>query len=122
MHRYLLKHASAPGQSWHLGSPRVYRLLPQQGISVSENRVAKLMRLLGIKGRWATLRYTSPNLKKFYGSLPNQQIEHPAQALNQVWVADITYLKVGTLLFGGGYGSLLKAHYWLGLWSAEELP
>jgi len=79
------------------GSPRVYRILHQQGVAVSENRVAKLMNLLGIKGRWATLRYTSPNLKKFYGSLPNRQIEQPAQVPNQVWVADITYLKVGAI-------------------------
>ncbi|MCL5668841.1 MAG: IS3 family transposase [Gammaproteobacteria bacterium] len=55
------------------GSPRVFRKLQQRGISVSENRVARLMSRLGIKGRWATLRYTSPNLKKFFGSLPNQQ-------------------------------------------------
>ena len=40
------------------GSPRVFRKLQQQGISVSENRVAKLMRRHGIKGRVATLRYT----------------------------------------------------------------
>jgi putative transposase len=79
------------------GSPRVYRKLQQQGVAVSENKVARLMSQLGIKGRWATLRYTSPNLKKFYGSLPNQQIEHPAAAPNQVWVADITYLKVGAI-------------------------
>lgn len=79
------------------GSPRVYRKLHQQGVMVSENRVARLMSQLGIKGRWATLRYTSPNLKKFYGSLPNQQLEHPAEALNQVWVGDITYLKVGAI-------------------------
>jgi len=77
------------------GSPRVYRRLQELGVSVGENRVAKLMRSHGIKGRWATLRYTSPNMKKFFGSLPNQQAEHPAAALNQVWVADITYLKVG---------------------------
>lgn len=76
------------------GSPRVYQKLQQQGVAVGENRVAKLMRSYGIKARVATLRYTSPNLKKFYGSLPNQQVEHPAAALNQVWVADITYLKV----------------------------
>jgi transposase InsO family protein len=79
------------------GSPRVYRRLREIGVSVSENRVAKLMRYCGIKGRWATLRYTSPNLKKFYGSLPNQQHEHPAQVPDQVWVADITYLKVGSI-------------------------
>ena len=79
------------------GSPRVYRRLQELGVSVGENRVARLMRCLGIRGRWATLRYTSPNLKKFFGSLPNQQAEHPAEALNQVWVADITYLKVGAV-------------------------
>lgn len=79
------------------GSPRVYRQLQAQGVAVSENRVARLMQSHGIKGRWATLRYTSPNLKKFYGCLPNQQHDHPAAALNQVWVADITYLKVGSI-------------------------
>jgi hypothetical protein len=40
--------------------------------------VAKLLRHCGIKGRWATLRYSSPNLKKFCRSMPNQQHEHPA--------------------------------------------
>lgn len=79
------------------GSPRVYQRLRELGVSVGENRVARLMSRLGIKGRWATLRYTSPNLKKFYGSLPNQQVEHPAAAPDQVWVADITYLKVGAI-------------------------
>jgi len=79
------------------GSPRVYQRLRELDVSVGENRVAKLMRQLGIKGRWATLRYTSPNLKKFFGSLPNQQYEHPAEQPDQVWVADITYLKVGSI-------------------------
>jgi putative transposase len=79
------------------GSPRVYQRLRELGVSVGENRVARLMRQLCIKGRWATLRYTSPNLKKFFGSLPNQQHEHPAAMPDQVWVADITYLKVGSI-------------------------
>ena len=79
------------------GSPRVYQRLQELGVSVGENRVARLMSRLGIKGRWATLRYTSPNLKKFFGSLPNKQHEHPAAVPDQVWVADITYLKVGSI-------------------------
>lgn len=54
------------------GSPRVYRRLQELGVPVSENRVAKLMRSSGIKACVATLCYTSPNLKKFFGSLPNQ--------------------------------------------------
>lgn len=97
--------ASLTGQIRHVhqasrgtyGSPRVYQRLRELGVSVGENRVARLMRHLCIKGRWATLRYTSPNLKKFFGSLPNQQHEHPAEQPNQVWVADITYLKVGAI-------------------------
>ena len=32
------------------GSPRVYRELRKQGVPVSENRVARLMRRLGIRG------------------------------------------------------------------------
>jgi putative transposase len=87
-------HAASRGT---YGSPRVYRRLRELGVSVGENRVAGLMRRLGIQGRWATLRYTSPNLKKFFGSLPNQQVDHPAAAPDQVWVADITYLKVGAI-------------------------
>lgn len=79
------------------GSPRVYQTLKQQDVPVSENRVARLMSRHGIKGRWATLRYTSPNMKKFFGNLPNVQHEHPAREPNQVWVADITYLKVGAI-------------------------
>jgi len=51
----------------------------------------------GIKGRWATLRYTSPNLKKFYGSLPNRQHDPPAAEPNQVWVADMTDLTVASI-------------------------
>jgi len=79
------------------GSPRVFQRLRELGVSAGKNRVAKLMRRLCLKGRWATLRYTSPNLKKFFGSLPNQQHEHPAATPNQVWVGDITYLKVGLI-------------------------
>lgn len=79
------------------GSPRVYQRLRELCVPVGENRVARLMRGLGIKGRWAALRYTSPNLKKFFGCLPNRQHEHPAAAPNQVWVGDITYLKVGSI-------------------------
>ena len=79
------------------GSPRVHRELKTKGICVGENRVARLMRVHGIRARVATLRYTVPKLKRFFGSLPNRQYEHPATAPNQVWVGDITYLKVGTI-------------------------
>lgn len=79
------------------GSPRVFRQLRAEGVSVGKHRVARLMRHLGIKARVATFRYTVPALKRFFGSLPNRQHEHPALLPNQVWVGDITYLKVGSV-------------------------
>lgn len=79
------------------GSPRIYRQLRAHGVRVGENRVARLMRRHRIKARVATHRYTLPTLKRFFGNLPNQQHDHPAARPNQVWVGDITYLKVGTV-------------------------
>jgi transposase InsO family protein len=75
----------------------VHRTLERQGVRVGKNRVARLMRRHGIKARVATIRYTVPAMKRFFGNLPNRQFEHPAAALNQVWVGDITYLKVGAV-------------------------
>lgn len=79
------------------GSPRIHRQLQRQGVVAGENRIARLMRRHGIKARAATHRYTLPAMKRFFGNLPNQQHDHPAALPNQVWVADITYLKVGTI-------------------------
>jgi transposase InsO family protein len=79
------------------GSPRVHRQLQASGVSVSENRVARLMRRHRIKARVATIRYTLPAMKRFFGNLPNRQHEHPAALPNQVWVGDITFLKVGAV-------------------------
>ena len=79
------------------GSPRVLHTLQTSGVRVGENRVARLMRDHGIRARVATLRYTVPNMKHFFGSQPNRQYEHPAAEPNQVWVGDITYLKVGAI-------------------------
>jgi len=77
------------------GSPRVYRVLERQGCRVSENRVARLMRAHGIKARVATIRYTNPSMQRYYGSVRNEQLDVGLKAPDQVWVGDITYLKVG---------------------------
>ena len=77
------------------GSPRVHRVLERQGCRVSENRVARLMRAHGIKARVAMIRYTNPSMQRYYGSVRNEQLDVDLKAPNQVWVGDITYLKVG---------------------------
>lgn len=77
------------------GSPRVYRALRERGCQVGENRVARLMRAHRIKARVATIRYTNPALQRFFAGARNEQLEIDPQGPDQVWVGDITYLKVG---------------------------
>ena len=79
------------------GSPRVHRALEQGGVHVSENRVARVMRAHGIKARVATIRYTNPTLQRFFASARNEQLEVDLKASDQVWVGDITYIKVGEI-------------------------
>ena len=76
------------------GSPRVHQALRRKGHCVGKHRVARLMRAHGIKARVATIRYTSPGLQRYYGSIPNQQLDLELKTPDQVWVGDITYLKV----------------------------
>jgi transposase InsO family protein len=76
------------------GSPRVHQALRRKGHCVGKHRVARLMRAHGIKARVATIRYTSPGLQRYYGSIPNQQLDLELKTPDQVWVGDIAYLKV----------------------------
>jgi len=75
------------------GSPRIYRELKDQGVACSENRIARLMRLRGLKAKQSR-RFKSttkrnqadpvaPNLLK-----RNFEAEQP----DQKWLADITYI------------------------------
>jgi len=79
----------------YYGSPRVYQALRKQGCSASENRIARVMRAHRIKARVATIRYTNPALKRFFAGARNEQLELDLNRIDQVWVGDITYLKVG---------------------------
>ena len=79
------------------GSPRVHRVLRRRGHQVGKNRVAKLMRRHGIKARVATIRYTSPSTQRFFDALRNEQLDRELTGPDQVWVGDITYLKVGSV-------------------------
>jgi transposase InsO family protein len=77
------------------GSPRVYRELKACGVVVGENRVARLMRLHGIKARVAARRYYRGPMKRFHASVPNLTRDIELRRADQVRVGDITYLKVG---------------------------
>jgi len=77
------------------GSPRVFQVLRRQGVSVGGKRVERLMRERQLQGRVVQVTRRCPGLKRFVASGENLRLKEPAPtAINQVWVADVTYLKV----------------------------
>ena len=79
------------------GSPRVHQVLRHRGHRVGKHRVARLMRRHGIKARVATIRYTNPSIQRFFGQIANESLALELSRPDQVWVGDITYLKVGAI-------------------------
>jgi len=76
------------------GSPRVFQALRKHGCTASENRIARVMKRHKIRARVATIRYTNPKLQRFFDSGRNEQLGLELTGPDQVWVDDITYIKV----------------------------
>jgi transposase InsO family protein len=76
------------------GSPRIHRALAASGERVSRRRVERLMREAGLRARAVKLYRRIPGLHGFFTSIPNRQLDGLATGPDQVWVGDITYLKV----------------------------
>ena len=76
------------------GSPRICRALRAQGIRVSERRVARLMRAGGMRARVVGLYRPKAELRRRYAEHRNLLRRHQARRINEVWVGDVTYLKV----------------------------
>jgi transposase InsO family protein len=76
------------------GSPRVHAALQREGEPAGRRRVERIMREHGIRSCSASLYRKLPGLRRFYGTISSQVHEATVTAPDQVWVADITYLKV----------------------------
>jgi len=76
------------------GSPRIYRTLVASRVRVSRRRVERLMREAGLRARAAKLYRRIPGLHGLFTSIPNRQLDRLATGPDQVWVGDITYVKV----------------------------
>jgi putative transposase len=82
------------------GSPRLHRLLAAAGWAVGRRRVARLMREAGLRARAA--RGCRPKAKTLalYARHPDRRRGLAVERPDQVWVGDITYLRVAG---GGGW-------------------
>ena len=75
------------------GSPRIYRTLKKQDVACSENRVARLMRLRGLRARQTRLYKTTTRRNKTDPVAPNLlKRDFEADRPNQKWLTDITYI------------------------------
>jgi len=77
------------------GSPRIHQMLRREGKRVGRKRVERLMRWLQIKGRSARIYQKKARLRKYFSGIPNHSRGVTLTRPNQVWLGDISYLKVG---------------------------
>lgn len=76
------------------GSPRIYAEMRQQGETASRRRIERIMRANGIRSCvWRSPRARA-GLEKYFTRVDCSIHETPVQRPDQVWVGDITYLKV----------------------------
>jgi len=76
------------------GSPKIHKELQKQGIFVAQKRVARLMREHGLQAKKSRIYRLKPGTKKFYSDIPNVVWSKEITGPNQVWVGDITFIKV----------------------------
>jgi transposase InsO family protein len=76
------------------GSPRVHAAINRAGQAVGRRRVERLMRQEGICARSAGLYRQRPGLKRFLASVESRAHLIQTTKPDQVWVSDVTYLKV----------------------------
>lgn len=72
----------------------MHQVLVQEGVVVGVNRVARLMHEHDLKARCARIYRSHAQLDRFYASIRNQIHDLEPTGPDQIWVGDVTYLKV----------------------------
>ncbi len=78
------------------GSPRVYWKLKRQGVKCSKNRIARLMRLRGLKAKQTRRFKSTTKRNRSHSVAPNLLLRNFAtKKPNEKWLTDITYISTG---------------------------
>ena len=78
------------------GAPRIHRQLRRQGIGCGQKRVARLMHECGIRGKGGAFTRRKAGVYRFFERTQNVRLGQSAPTgVNQIWVADVTYLRLG---------------------------
>lgn len=78
------------------GAPRIHAALCQAGCRLGRKRVARLMRDAGLRARAACLYRRTGGTRVYFSGIPNRLPQTPTRASNQVWVGDITWIRLGS--------------------------
>ena len=76
------------------GSPRIYERLKQEGLYVGEDRIARIMRENGLRAVPQVKPKSRPWKAENIPGLNNKIKDIKLTAINQVWLTDVTYLKI----------------------------
>jgi putative transposase len=76
------------------GSPRIQRTLAGRGFKVSCRRIERLMRVAGLRARVARVYRSKPGRRRLFEKHPNRLWKEKANGPGQIWVGDVTYLRV----------------------------
>lgn len=82
--------------SGRYGAPRIHAALRQAGYAIGRKRVARLMRSAGLRARAARIYRRIGGTRVFFSAIPNRLPTAPTCSSNQVWIGDVTWLRLGT--------------------------
>ena len=82
------------GQHPTYGYRRITAMLKRQGQGVNHKRVARLMQELGLMGKLPVKRKRTTNSQHAFQRYPNRVMTVVIERPDQVWVGDITYIRL----------------------------